>query len=247
MRNNLSKLIFSVLFCAFYLLLFAPKAGAKAVSYRAVKYGTRQTSMAAGYYAQPAQVKAAGDHYQVTMTIHTKKSLSKWPVKVINVAGQSPQNVVKSQSAGYYDYRYTFTSKLQGPINSYISIDVPGVYKANHYITFIFNASQLPRLKAKRHAPAAASSKEQHPHQTKTEAKPSVQKTSGESSQDNPRALKQLAANKRNRDLNQKNQRLFYYILLVGSLLLLVVIVCCALVLFSAKKKRKLSQNENKN
>ena len=126
---------------------FAKVGHAQSVSYQTYKYGTSTTSMADGYYARPATVTVSNGAYVVTMTIRTATNLSAWPVVVNSIDGQAPQNVTKTQSGGYYLYSYSFTTKdLSGVISSSISINVPGVYKANHNISFKFDTSSLPAL-----------------------------------------------------------------------------------------------------
>lgn len=220
------------------LLLPAQQSKAAAVSYHTLKYQTNQTSMAAGYYAQPAQVTAAGSRYRVTMTIKTKKSLSAWPVRVISVAGQAPVSVVKTKSPGFYLYRYSFYSRLQGRVNSYISIDVPGVYKANHHVSFLFNQKQLPTLKIKKQTnPSqpkrpAMSQKKAPDSQKGSQNKPGAMQPT----QANSAANKQLARNNRHKIQNETAERNFYYVILAGSLLLVIVIAVCTGLLITAAK-----------
>lgn len=146
----------------FFLVFFIQRADAQAINYQTFKYGTHQTSMADGYYAKPAQIKADGNRYLITMTIRTKKSLSPYPVTVLSVNNEAPINVVKSRNDSSYDYRYSFYTKdPQKEISSKIKIDVPHVYQATHQISFKFAANNLPKLnsKSKSKSELAASSK----------------------------------------------------------------------------------------
>lgn len=218
---------------------------AKAVNYQALKYGTNQTSMADGYYLRPAQVKVRGNQYYVTMTIRTKKGLSPWPVKVNTVNGQRPLSIVKSRYQGGYDYSYSFLSTLKGRVNSYISIDVPGVYKANHNISFIFDQKQLPKLAATNSKKATTTQtvpvkrpKTSHQKQASSQNQSSAAPAT-DSSADLAAADRQLALNNEHKAQNQKNERLYYYTLLLGILILIIIATVCALVLHIEHQKVK--------
>jgi heme-binding NEAT domain protein len=224
--------LWGLLLLMILLALPAKKCQAKAVNYQALKYGSGQTSMAAGYYAQPAEVKVQGHQYLVMMTIRTKKSLSPWPVKVLTVAGRPPLRVVKTRDAGGYDYRYSFISpNLRGRINSYISINVPGVYRAKHNISFVFKQSQLPKLAAAKQAAV------KKPGKAPAATAKTASKTPNSSNQPKKAASRQLALNNQHRLANQKNERNFDYFILTASLLLLVVIVICGLVVYTTYNK----------
>jgi len=128
---------------------FLPTAAhAQSLDYSALKYGTNQTSMASGYFVHPAKVTVKNHAYVVTMDIKTAKKLTSWPVKVLEVDGQSPENVRKvKDSAGNSHLYYSFTTtNLKRAVNAKLSIYVPDVYKAKHLITFKFKTGNLPAL-----------------------------------------------------------------------------------------------------
>ncbi|WP_125765589.1 NEAT domain-containing protein [Levilactobacillus mulengensis] len=128
---------------------FLPTAAhAQSLDYSALKYGTNQTSMASGYFVHPAKVTVKNHAYVVTMDIKTAKKLTSWPVKVLSVDGQSPENVRKvKDSAGNSHLYYSFTTtNLKRAVNAKLSIYVPDVYKAKHLITFKFKTGNLPAL-----------------------------------------------------------------------------------------------------
>lgn len=125
-------------------------AQAQTIDYAALKYGTKQTSMASGYFVHPATIRVVNHAYVVTMDLKTAKKLTSWPVTVLSVDGHAPENVRKvKDSAGNSHVYYSFTTtNLKRHINAKLAIDVPDVYKAKHKITFRFKTDQLPALSA---------------------------------------------------------------------------------------------------
>lgn len=124
-------------------------AHAQSIDYSALKYGTKQTSMASGYFVHPATVQVKHQAYVVTMDLKTAKKLTSWPVKVLSVDGHAPENVRKTKDqAGNSHLYYSFTTtNLKRRINARLAIDVPDVYKAKHKITFQFKTNHLPALR----------------------------------------------------------------------------------------------------
>lgn len=239
---------------------FAKVGHAQSVSYQTYKYGTSTTSMADGYYARPATVTVSNGAYVVTMTIRTATNLSAWPVVVNSIDGQAPQNVTKTQSGGYYLYSYSFTTKdLSGVISSSISINVPGVYKANHNISFKFDTSSLPALSGSTSststsgansssATAAAvangssnSTSGSNDPQLSQKLKKLESQASSQSSaakaKESRLARSTIAQNDRVQEQNQKNQTLYYFVLVGGILGLLIVIAAAVYFVWSAKKQ----------
>lgn len=130
------------------LLGVTATVSAKAISYKALRYGTNKTSIASGYFVKPATVSVKNHKYVVTMQIKTAKSLSSFPVAVNWVNGEKPKNVRKVKDrSGNSHYYYSFTTtNLHKRINAKLAIDVPKVYKAHHLISFKFNTAGLPKL-----------------------------------------------------------------------------------------------------
>lgn len=239
---------------------FAKVGHAQSVSYQTYKYGTSTTSMADGYYARPATVTVSNGAYVVTMTIRTATNLSAWPVVVNSIDGQAPQNVTKTQSGGYYLYSYSFTTKdLSGVISSSISINVPGVYKANHNISFKFDTSSLPALSGSTSS-TSTSGADSSSATAAGVANGSSSSTSGSNDPQLSQKLKKLesqassqssaakakesrlarstiAQNDRVQEQNQKNQTLYYFVLVGGILGLLIVIAAAVYFVWSAKKQ----------
>ncbi|WP_054655451.1 NEAT domain-containing protein [Lentilactobacillus kisonensis] len=150
--RSVNKFLLSVTVILGILLLVPLTANAQSISYKSLKYGTNQTSMATGYFVHPAAVVVRDNSYYVTMQIKTAKSLSPFPVKVLWVDGQTPRAIRKvrdraGNSRLYYSF---FTKNLKKRINAKLAIDVPKAYKARHLITFEFNPTGLPKLKAPR-------------------------------------------------------------------------------------------------
>lgn len=158
-------LIFSFIISIASLSSFETVANAKSVSYKALRYGTNQTSMASGYFVRPATVTVKHHRYVVTMQIKTAKSLSSFPVAVNWVNGEKPQHVRKIKDrAGNSHYYYSFTTtNLRKKINAKLAIDVPKVYKAHHLITFKFNPTGLPRLGRSTASTAKVTVSKSHP------------------------------------------------------------------------------------
>lgn len=159
----LTKIGLSILLFIGFLAALPTSVNAQSISYRSLKYGTNQNSMATGYFVRPATVIVRNHEYYVTMQIKTAKSLSAFPVKVDWVDGQRPKNVRKiKDAAGNSHLYYSFyTTNLKKRINAKLAIDVPKVYKAHHLITFKFNSANLPSLKVnqkKHHAAAVTNS-----------------------------------------------------------------------------------------
>ena len=231
--------------------LFSGGATAKAqnINYQTFKYGTSQTSMADGYYARPAQVNVSGNQYVVTMTIHTGEDLGAWPVTVLTIDGQSPQNVSKLHGNGY-DYTYSFTTKnLNRTISSSIAIDVPGVYKANHNISFKFDTSGLPALNGKQDAAgnetkASGTNTATSPSNTNNIAsgvndpnlKSKLNKLNAQAAAQSSQAKKKesqlarqtLRQNAEVQATNARNQRLFYFVI-VGGIIGIIIILAAAI------------------
>ena len=240
---------------------FAKVGHAQSVSYQTYKYGTSTTSMADGYYVRPATVTVSNGAYVVTMTIRTATNLSAWPVVVNSIDGQAPQNVTKTQSGGYYLYSYSFTTKdLSGVISSSISINVPGVYKANHNISFKFDTSSLPALSGSTSSTSASGANSSSATAAAGVANGSSSSTSGSNDPQLSQKLKKLesqassqssaakakesrlarstiAQNDRVQEQNQKNQTLYYFVLVGGILGLLIVIAAAVYFVWSAKKQ----------
>lgn len=147
MTKGLRGLMLAVL-VTIAVWLLPTAAHAQSLDYSALKYGTNQTSMASGYFVHPAKVTVKNHAYVVTMDIKTAKKLTSWPVKVLEVDGQSPENVRKvKDSAGNSHLYYSFTTtNLKRAVNAKLSIYVPDVYKAKHLITFKFKTANLPAL-----------------------------------------------------------------------------------------------------
>lgn len=237
-------------------LITASTAKAQSINYQTFKYGTSQTSMADGYYARPAQVSVNGNQYVVTMTIHTGEDLGAWPVTVLSIDGQTPQNITKSHSNGY-DYSYSFTTKnLNRTISSSIAIDVPGVYKANHNISFKFDTNGLPSLSGKEASGAGAKGAAAHSATSPSNAdsiatdvndpqlKAKLNKLNNQAATQSSQAKKkesQLARQtlKQNAEVqatNARNQRLFYYVIIGGIIGILVVLGAAIYFVWSAAK-----------
>ena len=131
------------------LALLAPLAvHAQTIDYSALKYGTKENSMASGYFVHPATIAVKNHAYVVTMDLKTAKKLTSWPVRVLSVDGHAPENVRKvKDGAGNSHVYYSFTTtNLKRNINAKLAINVPDVYKAKHNITFRFKTNSLPAL-----------------------------------------------------------------------------------------------------
>lgn len=245
------KAVFCSLFFLFLVLGFSQKTSAAAIGYKTYKYGTEQTSMADGYYARPAQVKASGSQYLVTMTIRTKKSLSPYPVKVLTINGTAPLNVEKVRHGTDYDYRYSFYAKnLNKIISSKIKIDVPKVYSATHNISFKFDTKNLPKLKTSKSANAPAkktvsvkSKKNNKTASSDSNADADLLQQAQEQSSQVKKAQAELAQekmkqNQQNLADNQRNQRLFYYTIAGGILCTIILIIAAVFFVLSAKNRK---------
>ena len=197
------------------LWLFATPQSVQAdtVNYQVYKYGTNTRSIASGYYVKPAQIQANGDQYLVTMTIHTKTSLGKWPVTVLSINGSGPANVTKTKSASGYDYAYAFETKdLSSTINSRIKINVLHVYAATQNVSFQFDTRKLPSLK------------------TQATTKPTTSRQAAKAASAQASAAKSM--NRRSRELakqiravNQEHKRTQTTILMGGSVMLVLLAV----------------------
>lgn len=245
--KNSAKLMMTPFIFLFCLTFFNKNASAQKVNYHTYKYGTHQTSMANGYYARPAEVKADGKKYLVTMTIRTKKSLSPYPVIVLSIDNQSPLNVQKKRHGSDYDYQYSFeTADLKHEISSKIKINVPGVYKATHNISFVFDNHNLPKLSSasSHHAGHVKNEHENTDNdadvlaQAKRQSQLAAQKQAA-------LAKERMAQNIKNRLDNERNQKMFYYMILGGILTTLVLIVAAVFFVISARSIKK-KQPENK-
>ncbi|WP_020088261.1 NEAT domain-containing protein [Levilactobacillus parabrevis] len=134
------------------LALLTPLAvHAQTIDYSALKYGTKENSMASGYFVHPATIAVKNHAYVVTMDLKTAKKLTSWPVRVLSVDGHAPENVRKvKDGAGNSHVYYSFTTtNLKRNINAKLAINVPDVYKAKHNITFRFKTNSLPALGSK--------------------------------------------------------------------------------------------------
>ncbi|KRO03621.1 cell surface protein [Levilactobacillus paucivorans] len=162
---------------------------AQSLDYTALKYGTSQTSMAGKYFVHPAKVQVVQHAYQVTMEIKTAKHLNKWPVRVLKIAGQTPQNVQKSRdSAGNYLLFYTFTTThLNRDITAKLAINVLGVYKATHKLTLAFQTADLPALSQSKSATKPTSA-------TKATTAKRTQSTPANDSSQKPTSKKKAAS-----------------------------------------------------
>lgn len=198
------------------LWLFAAPQSVRAdtVNYQVYKYGTNTRSIASGYYVKPAQIQANGDQYLVTMTIHTKTSLGKWPVTVLSINGSGPANVTKTKSASGYDYAYAFETKdLSSTIHSRIKINVLHVYAATQNVSFQFDTRKLPSLKTQ-----ATTTKPTTSHQAAKAA--SAQASAAKSMNRRSRELaKQIRA------VNREHKRTQTTILMGGSVMLVLLAV----------------------
>ncbi|KRK73954.1 NEAT domain-containing protein [Lacticaseibacillus nasuensis] len=198
------------------LWLFATPQSVRAdtVNYQVYKYGTNTRSIASGYYVKPAQIQANGDQYLVTMTIHTKTSLGKWPVTVLSINGSGPANVTKTKSASGYDYAYAFETKdLSSTINSRIKINVLHVYAATQNVSFQFDTRKLPSLKTQA-----------------TTTKPATSRQAAKAASAQASAAKSM--NRRSRELakqiravNREHKRTQTTILMGGSVMLVLLAV----------------------
>lgn len=241
-------------FLLFFICLFsAGTVLAKNVNYKTYKYGTSQTSMADGYYARPAKVVADGNRYLVTMTIRTKHNLSRWPVKVNTINGQSPLKVTKTRHGTDYDYNYSFyADNLDHKISSSISIDVPKVYKSDHQISFMFDQN-LPALNKTDKTPAKAtistvklvhSKRDENEDGQKTkdpEGLISQAKKQSEAvkKEEADLAAQRLKQNQKNRLDNEHNERMFYYVMLGGIICLIILVVACVFFVLSVKNNKR--------
>ncbi|RVU72067.1 MULTISPECIES: NEAT domain-containing protein [Lactobacillus] len=241
------KILFLPILLCLCLVFSVKRVSAASVNYHAYKYGTHQTSMAVGYYAQPAEVEADGKQYLVTMTIRTKKSLSPWPVKVLSVAGQAPIKVVKTRHGSDYDYRYSFrTSNLKNEVSSKIKIDVPQVYRATHMISFSFDQSALPKLTGKK-AKNLPTKDDQASEKTKADsgvANAELIAEAKKQSQAVAKKEKQLAhdrllLNRQNQLANQHNQKMFYYTIFGGVISTLILLVVAVLLIMKIRNDHK--------
>lgn len=241
-------------FLLFLICLFsAGTVLAKNVNYKTYKYGTSQTSMADGYYARPAKVVADENRYLVTMTIRTKHNLSRWPVKVNTINGQSPLKVTKTRHGTDYDYNYSFyADNLDHKISSSISIDVPKVYKADHQISFMFDQN-LPALKKTDKTPAQgtiSTVKSVHSKRDENEDGQKTKDPEGLISQAKKQseavkkeeadlAAQRLKQNQKNRLDNEHNERMFYYVMLGGIICLIILVVACVFFVLSVKNNKR--------
>ena len=166
-------------------LLGFVNANAKAIQYKTLRYGTNQTSIASGYFKHPASVTVKNGRYVVTVDIKTAKKLSSYPVKVLNVNGGAPKNVRKVKDAkGNSNLYFSFyTKNLNKKINAKLAINVPGVYKAKHMITFKFNTAGLPALHKTTRAKVSPASKPKQTRVTSVTPKHHAQKKSDSAKQ----------------------------------------------------------------
>jgi len=150
--HKIKRLLLTVAVILGGLALLTPLAAhAQAIDYSALKYGTKENSMASGYFVHPATVTVRNHAYVVTMDLKTAKKLTSWPVRVLTVDGHAPENVRKvKDGAGNSHVYYSFTTtNLKRNINAKLAINVPDVYKAKHNITFRFKTNNLPALGSK--------------------------------------------------------------------------------------------------
>lgn len=242
-KNKISLSIFVCLYlCVGLLFLTGRTSKAESVDFRAVKYGTHQTSMASGYFVRPARVLLKGRRYIVTMTIRTKHSLSPWPVKVISVNGHPPLSVSKTKNSTYYDYVYSFAaSSLKGHINALMSINVLGVYKAKHNISFEFSQDQLP-LPAKRQkenkGKSGQSSKRPKKRPFRAKNLPAIKRKRSKF-RPNIATRHRLAANRASRIYNERAQRNYKRLLERGTAGLLLLFLACLSSLYLTVKRLK--------
>lgn len=241
MGSKLKKILLSFLLICL-CLVFGQKVDAQSINYHTYKYGTTQTSMADGYYARPASVVADGKEYLVTMTIRTKKSLSPYPVEVLTIDGQAPLNVVKVRHGSDYDYRYSFrTNNLDRMISSKIRIDVPHVYKATHNISFRFDTKNLPKLTGKKahvkvmQAPKSNTKNNNQNSDNSALLTQAKQQSREVKQKEDALARQKLAQNRKDRQANEHNQRMFYYLILGGSICILILLVAAVFFVLSAK------------
>lgn len=240
MKKIVAIIIFPlIILCG--LAIFNQNVQAKNIGYHTYKYGTRQTSMADGYYARPAQIEADRDHYLITMTIRTKASLSPYPVKVLSINGQRPINIEKKRHGSDYDYRYSFyATNLRKPISSQISINVPGVYKAKHNISFAFDTNNLPKLvKSNSKLVKKDASSTPAKHTDSDDGKNISAEIKQLKKKQRQLASQQLAQNQKNHQENINNQKMFYYVILGGFLSSIVLVVAAIFLVIGAKKQRK--------
>jgi heme-binding NEAT domain protein len=178
-----SKLFSTVVLVLAILILFPLIVNAQSISYRPLKYGTNQNSMATGYFVQPADVVVRNHAYYVTMQIKTAKSLSSFPVKVIWVNGHAPRNVrrVKDRAGNSHLYYSFYARNLNKRINAKLAIDVPKIYKAKHLISFKFKTAGLPQLTSTKKRHATSSSHEQAAKTPTTGSKHSISQSQTQS------------------------------------------------------------------
>lgn len=156
--KHLKWLVGLVALLGFGLFFAMPStAHAQSINYRSLVYGTNKNSMASPYFIKPASVSVSNHKYVVTMRVKTAKKLHPFPVTMIWVNGEKPQNVRHiKDSAGNSNLYYSFTTTdLSKRVNAKLAVDIPGVYKAKHLITFKFSTAGLPSLSSGTSAKAA--------------------------------------------------------------------------------------------
>lgn len=128
------------------------------VSFRVVKDGTTETSVADQYFQKPATVAIDGDHYVVIMTIKTTHDLGLFPVSVTDFNGQTPAISKTTQgNTDYYQYQFTATN-LDTRLDGHMNVNIQAI-RYNHYYGYgvVFDTSSLPKI-GENKEPASSSS-----------------------------------------------------------------------------------------
>ncbi|WP_415598187.1 NEAT domain-containing protein [Leuconostoc pseudomesenteroides] len=128
------------------------------VSFRVVKDGTTETSVADQYFQKPATVAIDGDHYVVIMTIKTTHDLGLFPVSVTDFNGQTPAISRTTQgNTDYYQYQFTATN-LDTRLDGHMNVNIQAI-RYNHYYGYgvVFDTSSLPKI-GENKEPASSSS-----------------------------------------------------------------------------------------
>lgn len=107
---------------------------AQTVPLSVLKAGTNQTSYAASYFANSANVTANGDgSYTVTSAVTTEKSLGNYPVQIISIDG-APANVSKSDNGSSQSITYSYrTNNVAARHAAVIKVDVDSI---NYHHTY---------------------------------------------------------------------------------------------------------------
>lgn len=238
MYFNKKYLVVLFLSSLFMLIAWTPNVHADnyTVPLTVLKDGTGQTSYAASYFSNSANVVDIGDGtYVVTSTITTDKKLGNFPVQILSIDGGGA-NVSQADNGDSQTVTYSYqTNDLTERHNAVIKVDVDNIdYHHTYNVGLQLDASSIPASDAEK---SSSESSEDDQNEADDADKNDQSEAASSDTQSSDSASVAAASKNTENNANTKDDSLKQIGMVIGTGLGLGVVGAIGTIWFKSRKK----------